>query len=72
MATLNDYKLLQISWVFDVNFAPTFGAVLQRGYVEKIAAKLTPGLSVEPVIETVLAYLQNRQTPREPIHGQAG
>jgi hypothetical protein len=72
MATLNDYKLLQISWVFDVNFAPTFAAVFERRYAQKIAATLTPGLRVEPVIEAVLAYVQNRQTPREPVYGQAG
>jgi hypothetical protein len=71
MATLNDYKLLQISWVFDVNFRPTFGAVYERKYVQKIAAALTPGLHVEPIVETVLAYLQNRQSRREPIYGQA-
>jgi len=71
MATLNDYKLLQISWVFDVNFAATFGAVFVRQYVQKIAATLTPGLHVEPIVETVLAYLQNRQPLREPIYGQA-
>lgn len=71
MATLNDYKLLQISWVFDVNLAPTFGAVCERQYVQKIAATLTTGLQVEPIVETVLAYLQNRQPPREPICGEA-
>ena len=30
MATLNDFKLLQISWVYDLNFAPTFRTVYQR------------------------------------------
>jgi hypothetical protein len=61
MATLNDYKLLQISWVFDVNFAPSFGAVHERQYMQKIAATLTPGIEVEQIVETVLAYLLNRQ-----------
>jgi hypothetical protein len=61
MVSLNDYKLLQISWVFDVNFAPTFGAVHERQYVEKIAATLTPGIEVGQIVETVLAYLLNRQ-----------
>ena len=71
MATLNDYKLLQISWVFDVNFAPTFGAVYERQYVQKIAATLTPEIQVESIVETVLAYLQNPQPPGKPIYGQA-
>jgi len=71
MATLNDYKLLQISWVFDVNFAPTFGAVYERQYVQKIATTLTPGLQIEPIVETVLAYLHNRQSRHKPIAGEA-
>jgi len=66
MASLNDYKLLQTSWIFDVNFAPTFGAVWERQYVQKIAAALTPGLQVEPIVETALAYFQNRQASSEP------
>ena len=61
MATLNDYKLLQISWVFDVNFPPTFDAIHERQYVQKIAATLTPGIDLERIVEKVLAYLQNRQ-----------
>jgi hypothetical protein len=67
MATLNDYKLLQISWVFDVNFAPTFDAVYDRQYVQKIAATLTPGMKVEGVVETVLARLRNRQPTRAAV-----
>jgi len=69
METLNDYKLLQMSWVFDINFAPTFEAVEERRYVQKIAATITPGLQVEAMIETVLDHLQNRQTLREPSYG---
>jgi hypothetical protein len=61
MASLNDYKLLQISWVFDVNFAPTFGAIHERQYVQKIAATLTPGIEVGQIIEIVLAYVLNRR-----------
>jgi hypothetical protein len=60
MMTLNDYKLLQMSWVFDINFAPTFGAVHKRQCVQKIAATLTPGIEVGEIVQTVLAYLLDR------------
>lgn len=61
MATLNDYKLLQISWVFDVNFEPTFRAVCERRYVEKITATLPQTREIREVVSTVLAYLQKKE-----------
>ena len=42
LKTLNDFKLLQISWVFDLNFTPSFRALLDRGYISMIEAAL-PG-----------------------------
>ena len=57
MATLNDFKLLQISWVFDVNFRPTFRAVHKRKYVEKIAAYLPQTREIQQLVAMVQAYL---------------
>ncbi|MBE9582067.1 MAG: HD domain-containing protein [Proteobacteria bacterium] len=62
MATLNDYKLLQISWVFDVNFEPTFRAVCERRYVEKITATLPQTREIREVVSAVLDYLKKRKT----------
>jgi len=39
---LNDFKLLQIGWVFDINFAPALEQVKERGYVESICRTLPP------------------------------
>ena len=40
LRTLNDFKLLQISWVYDLNFVPSFQAVKTCGYIEQIEAAL--------------------------------
>jgi hypothetical protein len=37
---LNDFKLLQISWVYDLNFATTRRLLLEREYLPKLAATL--------------------------------
>jgi putative nucleotidyltransferase with HDIG domain len=37
---LNDFKLMQISWVFDLNFTPTIARVKSRQYIEKIASTM--------------------------------
>lgn len=36
VASLNDLKLLQISWVFDLNFAPAFALLKERKLMETI------------------------------------
>lgn len=40
LRSLNDFKLLQISWVFDLNFAHSFRAVKTCEYIEQIEATL--------------------------------
>jgi len=37
---LNDFKLLQAGWVFDLNFRPTYLRLRQRGYIDIIHASL--------------------------------
>jgi hypothetical protein len=36
----NDFKLLQISWVYDLNFATSRKMVLERKYIQELAASL--------------------------------
>ena len=38
--TLNDFKLLQISWVYDLNFVPSFRTIKTCEYIEQIEAAL--------------------------------
>jgi hypothetical protein len=47
MKNLNDFKLLQMSWVFDLNFPRTFEIVKQRAYLEKIRDALPKDFAAE-------------------------
>lgn len=38
--TLNDFKLLQLSWIYDLNFKPSLNLLLERDYIDRITAKL--------------------------------
>jgi hypothetical protein len=60
MTTVNDFKLLQISWVFDLNFGPTFHAVHERRYIEKIAANLPRTQEISEVVAMVQGYLEEQ------------
>ena len=57
LATLNDFKLLQISWVFDLNFGATYKIVKEKGFINQLADGLpkTPDvkLAVEKALGTV-------------------
>jgi len=37
---LNDFKLLQISWVYDLNFRSSYDLLMQRGHIEALAATI--------------------------------
>ncbi len=58
--TLNDFKLLQISWVYDLSFDPTLNTVHQRQYVERIAATLPQTEKVQQAVAAVQAYLKEQ------------
>jgi len=42
LKTTEDFKVLQLSWVFDLNFGPSFAMLRERGYIDSIASYL-PG-----------------------------
>jgi len=45
--TLNDFKLLQLSWIFDLNFKPAFRLLSDRDYIDRIIAKLPPAADIQ-------------------------
>ena len=59
LKTLNDFKLLQIGWVYDINFPRTFQMVRENGYLEIIRYAL-PRKSVRAaeIYERARAYLE--------------
>jgi len=56
----NDFKLLQIGWVYDINFAPAMLKVLERGYLERLAALLPESKEVEEAVSAVLKEARRR------------
>ena len=40
LKNLNDFKLLQAGWIFDINFEPSLEIIKERRYLEKIEAAL--------------------------------
>ncbi|MGO9613201.1 MAG: HD domain-containing protein [Dissulfurispiraceae bacterium] len=40
LKTLNDFKLLQLSWIFDLNFKTSFELLLERDYINRYVLHL--------------------------------
>ena len=60
LKNLNDFKLLQLSWVYDINFLSTLRLVKERGVLERLAATLPEDEPVLDVLARVQSYLERR------------
>ena len=56
----NDFKLLQMGWVFDLNFVPSLKAVRRRKYLEKLRAALPDGPEADAAYTQVASVLAHR------------
>ncbi len=64
LRNLNDFKVLQCSWVYDINFEQTFRRIQERGYLEMIRDAL-PRIEKIAEIFSVLQGYMDRQIQRE-------
>ncbi len=58
LKTLNDFKLLQISWVFDLNLIPSFQAVQRRKYIARIAKTLPQTIEITEAVKQAYNYVE--------------
>ncbi len=57
---LNDFKLLQIGWVFDINFLPALKQVKDRGYIDAICRSLPPSDRVTRIEKAVADWFDRK------------
>jgi hypothetical protein len=58
--TLNDFKLLQAGWIFDINFDATFSAVRSRGYLDIIFETLPDSEELHKIFKLIQIYLTQK------------
>jgi hypothetical protein len=56
----NDFKLLQASWIFDLNFRPALVAVRDRGYLKRTRERLPRSEEVNRIFELLESRLEER------------
>jgi HD domain len=65
LKTLNDFKLLQVGWVYDLNFSPSFRHLREKGYLDMIRAVLPDTETIEKIFTAVTARLA-KECAKEP------
>jgi len=60
LRTLNDMKLLQLGWVYDVNFTATLKRIRQRRFLEHIIDFLPRTEDIERVKAKIFEYVDSR------------
>jgi hypothetical protein len=57
LTTLNDFKLLQLAWLYDLNFTCSLRMVVERDYIRKIAEMLPHTEEIARAIKIVRAHV---------------
>jgi HD superfamily phosphohydrolase YqeK len=62
LTTLNDFKLLQAAWVFDLNYMRSFEIVKQRRYIERLFAVLPDDEPIRRLQSKILFFMESKIT----------
>lgn len=60
LATADDFKLLQLSWAYDLNFSESFKLLAEAGYIETLAALLPEQPGCAEAVAVVRNYIKDR------------
>lgn len=60
LKTLNDFRLLQLSWVFDINYAFSLRLLRERSCIGRIAATLPDEPQIRQVVDFLIEHVEER------------
>jgi len=60
--TVNDFRLLQLSWVFDLNFRPSFKILSERNYIADLASYLPPTDDIRRAVTLIKEFVLQKAT----------
>lgn len=60
LESADDFKLLQLSWVFDLNFPESFAVVAEKGYIETLVGLLPNQPGCHKVVESVYNFMRSK------------
>jgi len=60
LKTLTDFKLLQLAWIFDLNFIASLRIVAQKQYIDRFAVTLPQTDVIADAVDSVREYLNEK------------
>jgi hypothetical protein len=60
LRTLDDFKLLQLSWIYDLNFAPSLKLVAERNIIDDIERELPGEPDIRRAVGAVRKYVERK------------
>lgn len=60
LKNLNDFKLLQVGWIYDINFKPTFQRIKERDYLKMIYNVLPESQKIKGIFDMAQLYLMGK------------
>ena len=60
LTNLNDFKALQMGWIFDVNFPRSFQIIAKRRYLEKIHASISDHDNADRILTVTKRHLERK------------
>jgi len=57
---INDIKLLQAGWIFDINFSPSFGYIKKRRYIELLRQALPESDKIDSAFGLISTFLESK------------
>lgn len=64
LKTRNDFKLLQLAWIYDLNFTGSLQIVVERDYISKLAKQLPGTDEISRGIDVVRGYVKGKLRDR--------
>jgi putative nucleotidyltransferase with HDIG domain len=56
--SMNDYRFLRLSWIYDMNYPATFALIRKRGYVDRILARIPPSDRKDEIAAIIHQYVE--------------
>lgn len=60
LKTLNDFKLMNLSWVYDINFTASLRLLVERDYINRIIQHLPQTEEIRELSRVIHEYIQER------------
>ncbi|MFN2340538.1 MAG: HD domain-containing protein [Halanaerobium sp.] len=58
LETINDLKIMQLGWIYDINFKETLAIIKEREYIETIYNSMDQSQKAERIYQQVKEYLE--------------